>query len=232
MSRTATVSVDVGLKEIARHLQAVERLSNRRLWEVFRDWIECSAIAISNAVDMRERERREAIYMGHVQRYGSESMSHFAAALSEITVAMESDPDDILGRLFMSLDFGNQYMGQFFTPYHLCQTMALLTLDKDVVAAQIEARGFITGSDPACGAGGQLVALSSAMRSHGFNPQQHLHVTGQDLDVTCVHMTYVQLSLLGIPAVVHHMNTLTLEHFSVWYTPFHVLHGWGARIRS
>jgi len=40
-------------------------------------------------------------------------------------------------------------------------------------------------------------------------------------------MAYVQLSLLGIPAVVVHGNALSLDVWGVWYTPAHVLVGWG-----
>ena len=32
-------------------------------------------------------------------------------------------------------------------------------------------------------------------------------------------MAYIQLSLYGIPAVVIHGNTLTMETWSHWYTP-------------
>jgi len=42
-------------------------------------------------------------------------------------------------------------------------------------------------------------------------------------------MAYVQLSLYGIPAVVIHGNTLTLDEWSHWYTPLYILHGWGMR---
>ncbi len=33
-------------------------------------------------------------------------------------------------------------------------------------------------------------------------------------------MTYIQLSLYGIPAVVIHGNTLTQEAWSEWFTPY------------
>lgn len=39
-------------------------------------------------------------------------------------------------------------------------------------------------------------------------------------------------SLLGIPAVVVHGNTLTQEEYSRWYTPFHILHGWNSRLAA
>ena len=51
-------------------------------------------------------------------------------------------------------------------------------------------------------------------------------VTATDIDLKCVHMCYLQLSLLGIPAVVIHGNSLTLEEHSHWFTPAYILDGW------
>jgi len=42
----------------------------------------------------------------------------------------------------------------------------------------------------------------------------------------CAHMTYLQLALYGVPAVVIHGNTLTCEEFSRWYTPVYLMNGW------
>jgi hypothetical protein len=39
------------------------------------------------------------------------------------------------------------------------------------------------------------------MLSQGVNDQQHLHITAVDIDIRAVHMTYLQLSLLRVPAV-------------------------------
>ena len=44
-------------------------------------------------------------------------------------------------------------------------------------------------------------------------------------------MCYLQLALYGIPAVVVHGNSLTLEEWSRWYTPVYILEGWGWRSR-
>lgn len=44
-------------------------------------------------------------------------------------------------------------------------------------------------------------------------------------------MAYVQLSLLHIPAVVYHGNSLTVETWSTWRTPAHVLGFWDVRLR-
>ncbi|CAG9186051.1 hypothetical protein [Cupriavidus pampae] len=44
-------------------------------------------------------------------------------------------------------------------------------------------------------------------------------------------MTYVQLALLHIPAIVIHGNALSVETWSTWFTPAHVVGGWGEKLR-
>jgi hypothetical protein len=44
-------------------------------------------------------------------------------------------------------------------------------------------------------------------------------------------MAYVQLSLLNIPAIVVHGNALSVEAWGTWFTPAHILGGWGAKLR-
>lgn len=40
-----------------------------------------------------------------------------------------------------------------------------------------------------------------------------------DIDLRCVHMTYLQLALAGVPAIVRHQDSLSREIWSVWKTP-------------
>lgn len=67
--------------------------------------------------------------------------------------------------------------------------------------------------------GATIIALVRTMLKRGYNPQKQLFVICGDLDIKAVQMTYIQLSLLGIPAVVKNQDALTLETKSIWYTP-------------
>jgi hypothetical protein len=69
------------------------------------------------------------------------------------------------------------------------------------------------------------------MREMGFDYTTQMHVTAIDTDICCVHMSYVQMSLLGVPAVIFNGNTLSMEMNSVWYTPIHILGGWEYKLR-
>jgi hypothetical protein len=200
-------------------------------WQVFSDFVEMSAISLSNAVDLRHREEREARYMTIVKRYNHDEVQKFPYMFSELVEEMEAEIDDVLGRVFHDLELHNKYAGQYFTPYHLCRMMALMTLDADAVKEHIAKGGIVTAQEPTCGSGAMMIALAEAMKDADINYQQHLHVTAVDIDAKCVHMAYVQFALLHIPAVIVHGNSLSLEEFDHWHTPAHILDGWGLQRR-
>lgn len=203
-----------------------------RLGEVFTDFCEVAALAFSNAVDRVNFAAREARYLQVVGRYERVEVDRFAQLLAVLTLWMQADGLwDCLGDLFMSLELGDSFKGQFFTPYEVSRLMAQLTLGQDV-GASVAADGFVRLSEPTCGAGGMVIAVADVMREQGFNYQQCLHVVAQDIDRTAVHMAYVQLAMLHIPAVVILGNTLSMEVRERWYTPAHVLGGWTQRLKS
>jgi hypothetical protein len=67
--------------------------------------------------------------------------------------------------------------------------------------------------------------------SQGFHDQKQVHVTAIDIDQTAVHMGYVQLFLLHIPAVVLRGDTLRMEMEDHWATAAHVLDLWEWKLR-
>jgi hypothetical protein len=204
----------------------------RSAWQVFADFVEVAAIAVSNAVDWSQRNKREERYMQIVERYKPNELAAFPKMLGEVTLALEEEPSDVLGRTFHDLELHNKWSGQFFSPYPLCQMMAKMTLsDEEDVRTRIASRGFVTAQEPACGSGAMVIALAHGMKDLGIDYQQHLHVTAVDVDPKCVHMAYLQFALLHIPAVIVHGNTLSLEEFGRWYTPAHIMGGWTWKTR-
>lgn len=198
-------------------------------WQVFSDFMELSAISLSNVVDWSQREGREARYLEIVGRYSKDEIERFPQMLGALVMAMEEGAGDVLGDVFMELELASKWHGQFFTPMSVCRMMARMMID-DGMRELIAARGFIRAHEPACGGGAMVIALADEMRQAGINYQRHLHVVAQDVDLKAVCMAYVQLSLLHIPAIVVHGNTLTMETRSMWLTPAHVLGGWRRRL--
>lgn len=114
---------------------------------------------------------------------------------------------------------GDKYFGQFFTPYHISTLMARATLLPEVINEKKDKDEILTLNDPCCGGGGLMIATLDVLKTSGFNYAYNCFIDCGDIDIRCVHMTYLQLSLSGVPAVVRHQNALTREQWSVWYTP-------------
>lgn len=214
-------------RELVKLLQA--NVGSKRLSQVFDDFVEMSALAFRNTVDLRGRDAREEQYLRVADQYDGEALDRFGQALALVILEVEREPGDVLGHLYMDLALGNEHMGQFFTPYDVARMIA--AMNAEGLAQQVTEHGFAQLYEPACGAGAFIVAASQAMRETGLNPQQQLHVTAEDLSSTAVHMVYIHLTLLHIPAVVHHRNTLTQETHDSWFTPAHIFGGWAAKVR-
>lgn len=194
------------------------------LWEVYSDFLEMAALSISNAVDFRFYGTREKRYLEIVKKYTKEECLIFPKLLGELVQALTEKTTDVLGEIFMELDLGSKWKGQFFTPYNLCLAASKLIInDIDKI---IEEKGYVTLNEPCSGGGAMIIAFAEAMKEKGYNPQKQLKVICQDLDFKAVHMSYIQLSLLAIPAVVYHGNTLSMEMYSEWKTPLWVLGFW------
>lgn len=226
-------------------VKLLEELAYRNgMARAFSDFVEVSAIVLSK-VDLQAAERREARYLEVIKGYSPEDLERFVAAFAHLQMAFQAcfapagDPSeplpysvafaDILGQIYMMLDMGNAGTGQFFTPYPVSFLMAQMLTDGS--ADQVARGDFIRLQEPACGAGGMVLAQAHALSDRGINYQAHMHAQLIDVDRTCVHMAFVQLSLACVPAEILHGNALTGEVWDRWYTPLHVLGGWGARLR-
>ncbi|MER6367124.1 N-6 DNA methylase [Streptomyces mirabilis] len=217
-------------REIVKLLAA--NTGAKRMSEVFDNFVEMAALALRNAVDVRGSEvwqAREAQYLQIVGRYDRAELDRFAEALALVTMEMQREPCDVLGHLYMELELGNERLGQYYTPYDIAQLMAQIQIDS--VVEQVQRDGFADVYEPSCGAGAFMVALSQAMLEHGLNPQTQLYVTAEDIAPQAMHMIYVHLTLLHIPAVVRRRDVLTLKTFETWPTPALVLGGWGRKLR-
>lgn len=206
-------------------IKLFEKLAYRHnSWTVYSDFLEMAAISLSNSVDFLNRNEREKRYLDIISGYSKEEGAIFQKLFGELVTALEEETTDVLGELFMELQLGSKWKGQFFTPIHVSKAMGMVTLND--VDKLIQERGFITVLEPASGGGSRIIGLALALREKGHNYQKDMVVTAVDLDVKAVHMCYIQLSLLGIPAIVLHGNTLSMEMYEEWKTPFYILGGW------
>ncbi len=143
-------------------------------------------------------------------------------------ILLDPEPYDVLGRLYMELELGSTHTGQFFTPPELSELMARLSYGDALATLD---KPFVTLQEPACGAGGMVLAFVKAMLSHGHNPAERLWAHCQDVDRLAALMCYLQLSLWHVPAVVVVGNTLAMKAREVFYTPAHYLGFWDSKLR-
>ena len=200
-------------------------------WQVWNDFLSLSAISLASVVPTAEKEEREKTYHAILSSYREEEKEIFPQMLNLVVLALSDNPEqDFLGSLYHYLNLQQEQKGQFFTPYHICEFMSELQFAGDEKAEKLEEKGYISVNDPACGAGAMLIAFANVARKHGINYQKHVLFVAQDIDRTAAMMCYIQMSLLGCPAIVVIGDSLAkpFPHpdNEVWCTLFYYLNQW------
>lgn len=214
----------------SKMIEIIKKIAYKEsLYDVYSDFVEISALVISNTCDFTNKDKREKRYKKLIEKYGK-TANLFQKLFAELVETMDKGFNDVLGSLYMELELGNKNTGQFFTPYHLAQAAAKMILAK--AENQIKGKGFISLYEPSVGGGAMVIAIAEEMLNKGYNPQTQLVIECNDIDLKGVYMSYVQLSLLGIPAVVKHANSLNLEVFDTFKTPMYFLGMWEHRERG
>lgn len=176
-------------------------------WEVWSDFIQLTAIDMSNATDKVNAPKRMETGKTIRKKYRDADMETMGNMLMQLVYGMDADTDqDFLGELYMACNLGNDHAGQFFTPYNVCQCMSEITYD---VPALLDGKGFIAVNDPACGAGALLLSFANICKRKGINYQEKVLFVAQDIDYTVGLMCYIQLSLMGCAGYVVIGDTLT-----------------------
>jgi hypothetical protein len=202
------------IREFDKLFRTTARYRHRH--EVFRDFIFCSACALHNNSGPKN-DAWEQEYIETINRYEAEDRAAFQQLFALVVAALEPEPRDVLGSIFMSLELGDAWRGQFFTPSEVSRLMAeMLFHDLDEKLASGKP---ISVSEPACGAGGMVLAVVDCVLRRGYNPARAMRAHAIDVDRTAALMTYIQLSLWNVPATVVVGNALTLETREVWITP-------------
>lgn len=205
--------------EIKEIIKILERLGySMGVETVFRDWCECFALALANGCDLLHGpvwEKREKRYLDIIGKYKEPVL--FTEMCAHLTNAFEADPwQDHLGRVYMECLGGNKNLGQCFTPQGVCDACANI--------AGVPEKGKPSSLyEPACGGGAMVIAYLKACHLAGYEYQRLLRIYAADLDSLCVHMCFIQLSLLGARATVAQQNTITLKTFDVFKTPMEML---------
>lgn len=188
---------------------------------VFTTFLEIFATSIGAQMDPVNAKEREKRYEEIVAEMDPEVVANYGRMCMLLYLAVkehENDPKDILGAIYHELGLNSEWNGQFFSPDDICRMMAMIggmdqETDKEVTVI----------NEPTCGSGAMVIGAIWAMQQKGIDYQSCTYFIAQDIDIRCVWMTYIQLCLYKVPAVVIYGNTLSLEESSRWITPYTVI---------
>lgn len=220
----------------------------KSLYTVWHDLMLLYSIEIANTAmrPLKDNEpfkeiwnEREEQYIRTIKTYNKKEQKIICQMFTMLVLELEKNPNqDLLGELYMTLGISNNRAGQFFTPYSVCEMMSKLTFDRKELGKTVHKKGYANVYDCACGAGATLISASEQCKEmfKKYNYQNHVYFVGQDIDITCVHMCYIQLSLHGLAGYVIHDNSLIkpepklpedLE--KIWFTPMWFTDVWTMR---
>ena len=217
------------------HDKFVKLAAHYDLYSVFSEFCSMAAISISNSVSSKilfskDEEKtiqtRERVYLDLINKYPPEFKEEFPKIFALLVLEMEEHfgkgyYKDCLGELFMSLRVYNKNQGQFFTPDSIGRLIGdTFDFGTDYFKSILEEKGYITMLEPACGGGALILGACESAVKAGLNLEDNVLVYATDLDSRCVAMTYIQLSLYGIPAIVQQKNALLDDVLDApFYTP-------------
>lgn len=184
-------------------------------------------------------QEREDRYMQIIKKYKKDEVQTITEMFAALVEEFQIHPfQDFVGQIYMELGISNNNAGQFFTPYSVCGLMAQVTQDHESIRQTVKDKGWYCMYDCACGGGATMIAgLEQADNEfHRLNWRNHVMVNANDIDIVCCSMCYVQLSLIGVAAIVTCSNALMQgevnfydEPEKVWFTPEYFSDVWVQR---
>lgn len=195
-------------------------------YRIFLNFLKLSSYSMYNV--FKHSEEIETKYLNIATTYSKDELDIFCKMFGELTMMYEYKNEivDILGEIYMQNKIGNSNLGQFFTPFHISECMAKMIVNKEDAERIIDKKGYITMCEPCCGAGVMVLGAAKALKDQDINYQQDLLVYAVDISEICVYMTYIQLSLYGIPAIVFCGDSITQKMNFQLETPFYFMNYW------
>lgn len=156
-----------------------------------------------------------------------QKIDSYRMMFAEYVSRIDENPfQDFLGDAFMRLGIGNELGGQFFTPYQVARMNAAVVIYR----RSFEEKEWVSVSEPACGAGANVIAFCDVMHEMGLDWQRGAYFVCQDVSELTALMCFIQLSLIGAAATVIIGNTLRMERRYGLRTPVAVMDSaWTAR---
>jgi type I restriction-modification system DNA methylase subunit len=205
-------------------MKILEEISyNKRISQVFQDWIIMASASLYTWKNDNDVEKN---YNAIIKSYSKEQCDKLCRLLS-ITIEALTNEEDFLGPIYNDLNLINKNHAQFFTPKNVSSLMAELLLNKTS-----DSKKIITISDCCCGSGRLLIDCAAILRKNNINYQNSAYFVAQDIDSICCHMAFIQLSILGMPAIVKCGNSLSNTIYWQRHTFFYYFNNIGLKLKE
>ena len=166
--------------------------------------------------DRTPEHPREKEYMAIEKKYHSDSgqMDRFAQMFALVMQYMKDTDRECLSELW-EVYCANENLGQFFTPWHVCDLMSGLQIPPGTDFSQYTADRKCGISDPSCGGGRLFIAAAKHIPAKDI---PHCFFHGVDIDANCCHIAALNLLFFNLNGFIVHGNALSLETRHVFET--------------
>ena len=196
-----------------RIIKEINNFESNDIWEIYNDFLMISAENFRRLLD-KDFNIHHNIY----DKYSNVEINSFNKMLIILNELLRNDKKDHLGDLLMELEMANKLNGQFFSPFDISLISSMLGISKDEADIKIKEKGYITLHEMSVGGGAIVIAVAKLLSEWGYNAKENLFVVCNDLDKKAIYMSYIQFTLLDIPAIILEMDTLTQEIKDSWKT--------------
>ena len=190
--------------------KAMDKLAySRSHWEVFVDFLTlttCCMLSDNTFEHPREKQYREI-----AESYDGEARKHFSELLAWAFDYMADTNRECLSELW-EVYAANERLGQFFTPWCVCECMARISVGGvDWSRYSPERKCWI--GDCACGGGRTLVAAAKQIPATEIG---NVAFHGIDVDPNVCMVAALNLLFFNLNGVIVNGNALTLEGCRVY----------------
>lgn len=195
--------------------------------DTFRDFLAFCACTLSNRTDPVHLKTRTEQLEPLSKKYKPQELDGFMTTFIQLSDHISQNVQrgiytDVFGPVFQQLHPKSGPLKQDFSPPCIGSLIARISF-QGITPSD---KGYATYMEPTCGSGTLCLQGVQNFSDRGYNPCEQIVLQASDLDSQCVHMTYIQLSLYCVPAVVIWGNDITLEEYDRWYTPLYIWRKW------
>lgn len=219
MSKAPQRNLKESQKEFQRLLEDMSH-GSYHLRDVFDDFLLKATVFLRQAVHKWRFQKFDEVIEEEMINYLKpryKRPNDFGAAFMVLAEALENEVHDFLGEFYGAIGATNDKTGQFFTPSALSEACAKMMLTREHYETTIAKGQRFSICEPCVGAGSMVIEAVKLLKEWDAHPSTY-YIDATDIDLRCVRMAYIQLSLLGAPAIVRHGNTLSLELWDAWPT--------------